>query len=389
MAKRNIAYRYRVYPTEEQKTMFSKTFGCCRKVWNLMLEDKQLFYDQAGRNLTITPAAYKDIYPFLNEVDSMALCNVQLDLQAAYSSFYKGVSGFPKYKSRKNTKGSFTTNCRKSGKNETIYFSDSEKYISLPKIPSIRVEVHRKAPADYKLKSVTVSKERSGKYYISVLYEYDAEIQPVEPKTHIGLDYASAGLFVSSDGYCPEMPKYYLAAQKRLAVEQRKLSKMKGSKKGETKSNNYKKQELKIAKIHEHIANQRKDFLHKHSAAITKQYDVICIEDLDLEKIASSDDPKKLGKATYNNGWNMFVSMLIYKQERLGHYVIKVGKYYPSSQLCQCGYKNPITKDLSVRIMTCPICGKTYNRDINAAMNIDKEGLRLLKENSSSAIGIS
>ena len=186
--------------------------------------------------------------------------------------------------------------------------------------------------------------------------------------THTGLDYKSDGLFVDASGMCADMPHFYRASGKRLAREQRRLSRMVQG------SGNYHKQKRRVAKLCRHTACQRRDYLHKLSAGMTNRYGPISVEDLDMRAMSGS---LHLGKATLDNGYGMFLSMLEYKQARKGHYFIKVDKHYPSSQLCACGFRNPVTKDLSVRTVTCPKCGRVYDRDRNAAANIDKEGLRI------------
>lgn len=367
MAKANIAYKYRLSPTTDQTVMFAKTFGCCRKIYNLMLEDKIDHYNKTGQSLMTTPAQYKDVYPFLKEVDSLALCNEQLHLQTAYNNFFNQPKvGFPKYKSKTKDKPSYTTNL--VGRNIVV----SDKHIKLPKIGFVKAVIHNKAPKDYKLKSVTISKEADDSYYASVLYEYEDNTLAVdEIKTHIGLDYKSDGLYTNSEGECADMPHFYRKAQKKLAKAQRKLSKKQKS------SKNYGKQKHKVAKIHRKTKNQRNDFLHKKSKELTDKYDLISVESLNMQAISRC---LKLGKATMDNGFGMFCNMLEYKQKRKGHYFVRIDKLYPSSQLCQCGYKNPITKDLKIRTVTCPNCGAIYDRDHNAAINIDKEGLRVLLE---------
>lgn len=369
MAKENIAIKCRLYPTKEQRTMFAKTFGCCRKVYNLMLADKIDYYRTHKKSLMTTPAQYKEAYPYLKEVDSLALANEQLHLQAAYKNFFRDKRiGFPKFKSKKKDGNSYTTNV--VGNNIVV----GSKIVKLPKVGVVPAKIHRTAPVGWKLKSVTLSQSKDGKYYASLMYEEEVSITPVDPMeglSHIGLDYKSDGLYKDSFGQSADMPHFYRKSQKKLAREQRRLSKKtKGSR-------NYEKQRVKVAKVFAHTANQRKDFLHKLSAEITNQYDLVSVETLNLQGIAKG---RNLGKATYDNGYGMFCIMLEYKQHRKGHYFVKVGKTFPSSQLCQCGYQNPVTKDLKVRVVTCPKCGRTYDRDENAAINIDKEGLRLLLE---------
>lgn len=364
MGKENIAIKCRLYPNRDQRILFAKTFGCCRKVYNLMLSDKIDYYREYQKPLMTTPAQYKADYPFLREVDSLALANEQLHLQTAYGNFFRDNRiGFPKFKSKKKDGDSYTTNV--VGNNIIV----TSRSIRLPKAGMVKAKVHRQPPEGAKLKSVTVSLDSAGAYYASLLYEVEMDITPVSSiSSHIGLDYKSDGLYVDSNGVCADMPHFYRKAQKRLGKAQRKLSrKMPGS-------NNYEKQKKKLAKMSKHVANQRKDYLHKLSAEITNQYDLVSVESLNMKAMSQS---MRLGKATMDNGYGMFCDMLAYKQRRKGHFFVRIGNSYPSSQLCQCGYQNPITKDLSIRTVTCPICGRQYDRDENAAINIDKEGLRI------------
>ena len=375
----NKAIKYRVYPTTEQSIMFAKTFGCCRKVYNLMLSDKVESYKSTGKFATVTPAKYKKDYPYLKEVDSLALANKQLDLQEAFRNTFsksrKNNNGFPKYKSAKHSRKAYTTNNQKG----TVAIIDN-KYIKLPKIGKVKAVIHRIPNNSWVIKSATVSQESDGRYYISVLFEFDNVTNPyVADKTNaIGLDYASDGLYVDSNGDVGTNHKYYRESHDKLAKEQRKLSRMQGSKKGEEKSNNYIKQLRKVNKIHRHIANQRLDNLHKISTEIANQYDVVCVESLNMRSMANHGFGN--GKATLDNGYGMFLSMLEYKLSDRNKYLVKVDKWFPSSQICHCcGTLHPEMKDLTIRTMKCD-CGLTISRDQNAAINILQEGLRLLNE---------
>ena len=375
----NKAIKYRVYPTTEQIIMFAKTFGCCRKVYNLMLSDKVESYKSTGKFATVTPAKYKKDYPYLKEVDSLALANKQLDLQEAFrkrfSKSCKKKNGFPKYKSAKHSRKTYTTNNQKG----TVAIIDN-KYIKLPKIGKVRAVIHRIPDDDWVIKSATVSQESDGKYYVSVLFEFDNIINPyVADKTNaIGLDYASDGLYVDNNGNVGTNHKYYRESYDKLAKEQRKLSRMQGSKKGEAKSHNYIKQLRKVNKIHRHIANQRLDNLHKISTEIANQYDVVCVESLNMRSMSNKGFGN--GKATLDNGYGMFLSMLEYKLSDRSKYLVKVDKWFPSSQIChRCGTLHPEMKNLVIRTMKCD-CGLTISRDQNAAINILQEGLRLLTE---------
>ena len=375
----NKAIKYRLYPTTEQSVMFAKTFGCCRKVYNLMLSDKIESYKTTGKFPTITPAKYKDDYPYLREVDSLALANKQMDLQEAFRNTFskscKKKNGFPKFKSAKHSRKSYTTN----NQHGTVAIIDN-KYIKLPKIGKVKAVIHRIPDSDWIVKSATVSQESDGKYYISILFEFENAINPyVADKTNaIGLDYASDGLYVDSNGNVGTNHKYYRESHDKLAKAQRKLSRMQGSKKHEAKSNNYIKQLRKVNKIHRHIANQRLDNLHKISTEIANRYDVVCVESLNMKSMSNKGFGN--GKATLDNGYGMFLSMLEYKLSERNKYLIKVDKWFPSSQICHCcGTLHPEMKDLAIRKMICD-CGLTISRDQNAAINILNEGLRLLTE---------
>lgn len=373
--KSNMAYKYRIYPNTSQKTMFTKTFGCCRKIWNLMKADRDTAYQERQESIHPTPAMYKKEYPFLKEVDSLALANVQIDQNKAYNEFFRSCRkkrtfhGFPKYKSAKRSKRSYTTN----NQNGTIEVGD--KYIKLPKVGKVKAVIHREADPLWKLKSATISQERDGSYHCSVLYEYEKVDNTIVPNKDnaLGLDYKSDGLYCDSNGNVATEHKFYREAQAKLAKEQRRLSRKVGSKKGETLSNNFRKQQLRVNKIHRHIANQRNDFLHKRSTEIANQYDVVCVEDLNMR--AMSNKGYGNGKATMDNGYGRFLTMLEYKLNIRGKYFIKVPKYYPSSQKChQCGKIHKEMKDMNVKYIRCS-CGWTKQRDHNAALNIRDRGL--------------
>ena len=373
----NKAIKYRIYPTDEQIIIFLKTFGCCRKVYNLMLEDKIKTYNETKTFGKQTPAMYKKDYPYLKEVDSLALANVQLNIQSAFRSCFdksrKSRNGFPKFKSSKHSRKSYTTN----NQNGTVSIIDN-KYIRLPKIGEVKAVIHRIPDKDWTIKSATVSKDSDDKYYVSVLFEFEKLITKVPLSDNcIGLDYASDGLYIDSNGNKGTNHKYYRESHEKLAKAQRKLSRMRGSKKNETKSNNYMKQLNRVNRIQRHISNQRLDNLHKMSTEIANQYDIVCVEDLNMRLLSNKGFGN--GLATLDNGYGMFLNMLEYKLEDRGKYFIKIDRYYPSSQICHnCGKVHTQMKDLSVRTMKCE-CGLTINRDYNAAINIRNEGLRILK----------
>lgn len=374
----NKAIKYRIYPTREQAVLFAKTFGCCRKVYNLMLADKMESYQATGKFVAVTPAKYKKEYSYLKEVDSLALANAQINLQSAFRSRFtkkrKRKNGFPKFKSAKKSRKSYTTNNQKG----TITLMDS-RYIKLPKVGKVKAKIHRQPEMDWQLKSATVLQNSDGKYYVSVLFELESQPSAyVADKTNaIGLDYASDGLYVDDNGNKGTNHKYYRESHRKLAKAQRRLSRMQGSKKKEEKSANYLKQLKKVNRIHRRIANQRLDNLHKISTEIANQYDVVCVESLNMKSMSN----KKFGngKSTMDNGYGMFLKMLEYKFADRKKYFVKVDKWFPSSQICNgCGKVHSEMKNLNNRIMKCD-CGLIIGRDQNAAINIKKEGLRILK----------
>lgn len=374
----NRAIKYRAYPTTEQSVMFAKTFGCCRKVYNLMLSDKIESYKSTGKFVTVTPAKYKKDYPYLREVDSLALANKQMDLQEAFRNCFsksrKKNNEFPKFKSAKHTRKSYTTNNQKG----TVAITNNS--IRLPKIGHVKAIIHRKPDDNWSIKSATVSQESDGKFYISVLFEIADTINTYVADTTnaIGLDYASDGLYVDNNGNVGTNHKYYRESHDKLAKAQRRLSRMQGAKKHEIKSKNYIKQLRKLNKIHRHISNQRLDNLHQISTKIANLYDVVCVESLNMKLMSNKGFGN--GKATLDNGYGMFLSMLEYKLSERNKYLVKVDKWFPSSQICHCcGEVHPEMKNLTIRTMKCD-CGLTISRDQNAAINILREGLRILNE---------
>ena len=355
------AYKYRIYPNSEQKEFFAKTFGCVRFFYNKSLSDMNEIYKTTGKFKNLTPASYKEDYPFLKEVDSLALSNAQLNRNTAFKAFFSHRSGFPKFKSKRNNQ-SYTTNNQ-----GYVKLSDNDRYISIPKCPRIRIKKHRDFIGT--IKSITVSRTTDNKYYMSLLVE--TEIAPLkENNSTIGLDLGLKELIVDSNGHKYKNHKYLTKSENKLAKEQRKLSKMiKGS-------NNRNKQRIKVARLHKKIYNQRNDYLHKLSKSIIDENQIICIEDL---KVKDMMNDSKLARNISDVSWSRLVAMLIYKADWYGRKVVKIPSTYPSSQLCSiCSYKNSLTKDLGIRKWVCPKCGSIHDRDINAAKNILSKGIEML-----------
>jgi putative transposase len=370
----NKAYVYRIYPTIEQEILIKKTFGCVRFIYNQMLANRKDVYEQykedpeaLKRQKYSTPAHYKKEHEWLKAVDSLALANAQLHLNAAYNNFYRDKSvGYPKFKSKHRDKKTYTTN----NQGGTIRLID-EKHIRLPKLKDVCIKLHRPLPQESIIKSATLNQTPTGKYYVSILVEYEADIKKVEPtlETTVGLDYSSKSLYVDSQSKSADYPRFYRKAEIKLKKEQRKLSKRK---KG---GRNREKQRQKVAKLHEKVANQRKDFLHKLSRQITNAFDAVVIEDLNMRGMAQG---LNLAKSTNDNGFGMLKAFLEYKLKEQGKSLVIIDKWYPSSKRCHiCGLNND-GLTLADRIWTCR-CGAVLDRDINAAINIKNEGCRMMR----------
>ena len=376
------AYKVRLYPNDEQQIFFAKSFGCTRFIWNKMLADKINYYQATKTTLNNTPAQYKKEFEWLKEVDSLALANVQQNLRVAYNKFFKQGSGFPKFK-KKGIKDSYTTNNQKG----TV--AVTKNTVKLPKIGHINAKFPDKING--LIKSATISRKPSGKYFVSLLVETILNELP-KTQSNIGIDLGLTDFIVLSDGSKVANPKFLSKLQGKLARAQKVLAKRRAAAKAEqrklSESRNYQKQKLKVAKVYEKITNKRADFLHKLSFNIIKNHDVIAIEDLNVKGMVKN---RKLAKAISDSSWSAFTTMLAYKAEWYGKELIKIDRWFPSSKTCSnCDHL--LTKaqlPLSVRTWNCPSCLQRNDRDTNASINILNQGLILAKHSKTvGAIGL-
>lgn len=363
------AYKYRLYPNKEQEVLIQETFGCCRFVYNQTLAHRKEIYEAKKESMSkidcnnYVNRILKIEYPWLKEVDKFALTNSVYNMDSAYQKFFKEHAGYPKFKSKRDTRRSYTTNL--TGNNIEVSFEENR--IKLPKIKWIKAKINRKFVG--KIKSVTISQVPSGKYYVSVLVETE-HVPMSDTDGAVGIDLGVKDLLITSDGEKFDNPKLTKQYEKKLAKEQRSLShKTKGSK-------NYQKQRVKLARIYEKIKNTRLNNLHKISHQLISENQVIVSEDLAISNMVKNHN---LAKSITDCSWYELTRQLTYKAEWNGRKYIKIGRYVPSSQTCNvCGYVNKDTKDLSIRDWTCPCCRTHHDRDVNAAINILNEGLRLL-----------
>lgn len=370
--------RVRLYPTEEQEILFDKTFGCCRFVHNQTLSDCKHSYEQTqhfpSKNERITNLVpLKEENEFLKEVDAKALQQSVRDLNSAFDNFFKNRDhfGFPKFKSKHSSKQSYRTPWD-NGRATVL----DNKHLKLPKLGRFKTK-RFDMPDVYRIFNITVEKTTTGKYYASICIE--TEVQPL-PKTgkQVGFDLGLIDLLIGSDGTRVERPKYAYAFKDKLAKEQRKLSKMRTKLERANlnldECNNYQKQKRKVAKLHEHISNCAKDFNHKLSWKLVEEYDLIAMEDLNVEGMKKNH---KLAYSISDVRWSQLLNFIQYKCRWYGKEFRQVGRFYASSKICsECGtYHKDIVTSLSVREWICPDCGTHHDRDVNAAKNILNQAL--------------
>ncbi len=387
----NISRRVRIYPDESQSRIIENTFGCVRFVWNQMLSRAIESYDIGDIQIpNLCDIVYEN--PFLSKdnkeliVDRHAINNTKQFLNAAFRKYFRSIKNskriefrkdgrpkcFPRFKSKKRSKNSYT-----NYHGEQTYIDFANHFIKIPVLGKVRLNPREHViPESWCIRHITISRSNTNKYYCSIYFhcEDDNNLEgknfvnnPNECLNILGIDYSSSALYVDSEFNKPGYPKYYRRSMKRLRILNKRLSRRKKNSKGCE-------QTLKqIRVLHEKISNQRKDFLHKLSTTITKLYDVICVEDLDMRSISQC---LKLGISTMDNGYGMFRKMLYYKQLRKPYHMMVVAdKWFPSSKRCSnCGYINH-GLTLKDRIYTCPSCGNVIDRDLNAALNLKQYGL--------------
>lgn len=355
-------YKFRIYPNKTQQELIEKTFGCCRFVYNQILDTKIKFYENYNKSLSYYDTCkllprLKQENAWLKEVDATALQNSLFNLDKAYKNFFEKRNRFPKFKSKKNSKCCYTTR-------QTASIKLFEKHIQLSKIGKIKCKFSR--DIEGKISSITIHKFPSGKYYVSIVAEKPDFIPFDKTEGVVGIDLGIKDFCITSDGLKYSNPHFIKESEDKLIRCQRKLCrKSRGS-------NNYNKQRIRLAILHDKISNQRNDFLQKLSTSLVKNYDIICTETLKVNNMLKNHN---LAKAISDCSWASFVNMLEYKALWYGKSIRKIDTFYASSKTCSnCGHKfDGLTLD--IREWTCPSCKTKHDRDINAANNILKEGL--------------
>ena len=365
--------KVRLYPNQEQDALFQKTFGCCRYIWNRMLADHERFYYETDSHFIPTPAKYKKEAPFLKEVDNQALIQEYNKLSQAFRNFFRNPAafGYPRFKRKKNDRDSFSACNHVMGSSATIYITQNA--VRMTKAGLVRASFPRRPRSGWKLTRVTVERTKSGKYYGYLLFACPVRLpEPVEPTAErtIGLKYSISHFYVTDDGITADPPRWLRQSQDKVASIQQKLSRLKPG------SKNYQELVQKYRLLHEHIANQRRDFLHKESRRIANAWDAVCIRDDSLKALSEELG----GSGIHDTGFGMFREMLRYKLDRQGKQLLEVGHFVPTTKTCSvCGAINETLSPKAHR-WVCPVCGAEHKRGKNAAVNIKANGLASYRE---------
>ena len=362
------AYKYRIYPNKKQQELIQKTFGCTRFIYNYYLNKRKELYENDKTTFTYNMCS-KDLTQlkkeliWLKEPDKDSLQKALKDLDMAYQKFFKERTGYPKFKSKKNRHKSYRTSCT----NNNICFEN--RHIKLPKLGLIKVR-DKQIPQG-RILNATISQESNGHYYCSICCTDVEFTQPPKTNTNIGIDLGLVDFVIMSDGTKIENPRFYEKSEKKLAKLQRELSRK------TIGGSNWNKARIKVANLQKHISNQRKDLLQKITTDIIKTYDVICIEDLDVKSMKETDSTIR-NKRVGDVSWSEFRRMLTYKSQWYGRKLSVIDRYFPSSQICHCCGHGDGKKLEDIREWVCPECGVILDRDVNAALNILDEGLRII-----------
>ena len=357
-----------LYPTPEQEALFQKTFGCCRYIWNRMLSDHERFYSETGAHFIPTPAKYKKEAPFLKEVDNQALIQEHNKLSQAFRNFFRNPAafGYPRFKRKKDGRDRFTACNHVMGESATICITQNA--VRMTKAGLVRAKFPRRPRSGWRLTRITVERTKTGRYYGCLLFACPVhKPEPVEPTAErtIGLKYSVSHFYVTDGGAAADPPRWLKQSQEKLAAIQQKLSRLQPG------SRNYQEQVQTYRLLHERIANQRRDFLHKESRRIANAWDAVCIRGDSLRAISGA-----LGSGeVLNSGFGMFRELLRYKLERQGKQLLEVDRFVPTTKVCSaCG---AVTESIPPKAQRwiCPVCGAEHRRGVNAAVNIKAKGL--------------